>query len=80
MAEIVLHPDDYTTCANGGTIVAMSKMIKQKDARIHLLEEALRGVLVDLADYERVNNLSPSPGKQFCWQSVTTAHAALAVI
>jgi hypothetical protein len=42
------------------------------------MESALTGLLRDIADYERVNNLSPSPGKLDCWQSVTAAWAALA--
>jgi hypothetical protein len=49
----------------------------KRDARIAELEAALKRVLDDIEDYERVNNLSPSPGKQDCWESVSTARAAL---
>jgi hypothetical protein len=42
------------------------------------LLEALQGVVADVIEYERVNNLLPSPGKQDCWQSVTRARAAIA--
>lgn len=42
------------------------------------LETALRAVLADIEDYERINNLSPSPGKPDCWQSVTHAKKVLA--
>jgi hypothetical protein len=38
---------------------------------------ALEGVLADIADYERVNNLAPSPGRKYCWQSVEIARRAL---
>jgi hypothetical protein len=41
------------------------------------LRAALEGVLADIADYERVNNLAPNPGKKYCWQSVEIAHRAL---
>lgn len=39
---------------------------------------ALQNLVADILDYERVNNLAPSPGKQDCWQSVTAARAAIA--
>ena len=41
------------------------------------LREALKAVLADLADYERVNHLYPSPGREYCWDSVARAHAVL---
>lgn len=34
---------------------------------------ALKAVMRDIDEYERVNNLSPNPGKKDCWQSVTFA-------
>jgi hypothetical protein len=34
-------------------------------------------LVADIEDYERVNNLAPSPGKPDCWQSVTRAKAVL---
>lgn len=42
------------------------------------IKEALERLIADIEDYERVNNLAPSPGKKDCWQSVTNAKAALA--
>ena len=42
------------------------------------LYAALEGVIDNIEDYERVNNLHPSPGRHDCWQSVTIAKAALA--
>ena len=47
------------------------------------LEEArgaLEGIVNDIHDYERVNNLHPNPGKSECWQSVERARTALATI
>ena len=41
------------------------------------LRAALEDVLADIADYERVNNLSPSPGRKYCWDSVARARRAL---
>ena len=45
--------------------------------RIKELEEALRAVVNDVNDYERVNNLSPNPGRTECWDSVAHAKAVL---
>ena len=41
------------------------------------LEQALKDVVSDILEYERVNNLAPNPGRQFCWDSVARAHAVL---
>jgi hypothetical protein len=41
------------------------------------LRAALEGVLADIDDYERINNLAPSPGRKYCWQSVEIARLAL---
>jgi hypothetical protein len=43
------------------------------DTREKQLELALRAIVEQVNDYERVNNLAPSPGKTECWQTV--AHA-----
>jgi len=37
------------------------------------LLEALNNLIADIDDYENVNNLSPNPGHQECWQSVEKA-------
>ncbi len=50
---------------------------KAAEARINELEGALRGVVQDIEDYERVNKLHPNPGKSDCWQSVTHAKQVL---
>jgi hypothetical protein len=58
----------------------MSADLNKKDAEraeIERLREALQAVVDDVLEYERINNLSPSPGKPDCWQSITNAKAAL---
>jgi hypothetical protein len=52
------------------------KIVEQR-ARIEALEYALRDVIRDIDEYERNNNLAPSPGKTECWQSVGNARAVL---
>lgn len=44
---------------------------------IEEMVEALQAIVADILEYERINNLSPNPGKQDCWQSVTRARAAI---
>lgn len=41
------------------------------------IRAALERVLADIAEYERVNNLAPNPGRKYCWDSVAQAHAVL---
>jgi hypothetical protein len=48
-----------------------------KDQIIRVLKESLTEVVRDILDYEKINNLSPSPGREDCWQSVTRAKAVL---
>jgi hypothetical protein len=45
--------------------------------RIAELEAALRNVVRDVNEYERVNNLAPNPGRSECWDSVAAAKAVL---
>ena len=45
--------------------------------RVHEIKEALKRVLDDIADYERINNLYPNPGKEYCWESVVNARKVL---
>jgi len=42
------------------------------------LYEALKRLVADVDEYERVNNLHPNPGRDECWQSMSDARAALA--
>jgi len=46
--------------------------------RIETLEDALRRVVADVNEYERVNNLAPNHGRTECWDSVAHAKAVLA--
>lgn len=43
------------------------------------LVEAARALVADVLDYQRVNNLSPNPGKAYCWQSVERVQEALSL-
>lgn len=45
--------------------------------RVDALASALRAVIDQVNDYERVNNLAPSPGRTECWDSVARAKALL---
>lgn len=47
---------------------------------IEELVAALKSIVSDIEEYERINNLAPSPGKQDCWQSVTHAKALIAMV
>ena len=46
-------------------------------AEIDRLRAVLKALVDDVLEYERINNLSPSPGRKDCWQSVTNAKTAL---
>ncbi len=39
---------------------------------------ALKLVVDQIEDYERINNLAPNPGRQYCWDSVAGAKLAMA--
>jgi hypothetical protein len=47
-------------------------------AKLDRATGALADLVADIRDYERVNNLSPAPGKNDCWNSVTRAESVLA--
>lgn len=51
---------------------------EKAEAETKMLREALEGVVADVLEYERVNNLSPAPGRKYCWDSVARARTALA--
>lgn len=44
------------------------------------LLEALRNIVNQQLDYERVNNLSPKPGRKYCWDVTEQAAAVIAKI
>lgn len=39
---------------------------------------ALKTVVAQIEDYERINNLAPNPGRQHCWDCVAHAHVVIA--
>lgn len=47
--------------------------------RVRELEAALKSLVADVDDYERVNNLAPSPGRLHCWQSMQNAKELLEI-
>jgi hypothetical protein len=63
--------DDGALCREAADEIARLR------SRVAELEKALQGVVSDVLEYERINNLSPSPGREYCWDSIATAHAAL---
>lgn len=40
--------------------------------------EALQALVAQILDYENVNNLSPNPGRKYCWDDTERAVAAIA--
>jgi hypothetical protein len=41
------------------------------------LRSALQRLVDNVLDYEKVNNLSPNPGRKYCWDSVAHAVSVL---
>ena len=54
---------------------ATAKSYGEAADEIERLRAALRAVVDAINDYERVNNLAPSPGSTECWDCV--AHAKI---
>jgi hypothetical protein len=54
-----------------------AEMLELRNSNAELVE-ALKCLVADVDEYERVNNLSPNPGKLECWQSMAIARTALA--
>jgi hypothetical protein len=50
-----------------------AELVKEAIDYINKLESALQNVISDILEYERINNLSPAPGKKYCWHSVEVA-------
>jgi hypothetical protein len=48
-------------------------LIKRADE----VETALRNLVADVDDYERVNDLAPNPGRLHCWESMRVAKDVL---
>jgi hypothetical protein len=55
------------------TVLERDSLREQRNA----LLAALKAVVADVLDYEMINNLAPNPGRQFCWDSVARADAAI---
>ena len=71
----VSRPYNPARYANVKDVLALAACLED---RIAELEDALRRVVLDVNDYERVNNLSPNPGRSECWDSVANAKTVLA--
>lgn len=69
---------------NGGTSKPIHFMAEMADANARLIAaapellEALKAVVAQINDYERVNKLSPSPGRTECWDCVAHAKQIIA--
>ncbi len=47
------------------------------EAEIERLRAALQALVDNVLDYEKVNNLSPNPGRKYCWDTIANAVEAL---
>lgn len=54
--------------------------VAQEAGRVAELEAALRALVDQVNDYERVNNLAPNPGRTECWDTVANAKRILSRI
>lgn len=61
----------------GNTALAALAQTTIRDNLLAELVDALEGVIADVDEYERVNNLAPNPGREDCWQSVAAARVVL---
>lgn len=59
------------------SLEVLEVMFAAERERCAKLETALRDILRDIAEYERVNNLTPNPGRAYCWDSIERAYAAI---
>lgn len=64
---------------HGWTNGRLTADIYEARERIAELEAALRSLVADVDDYERVNNLAPSPGRLHSWQSMRNAKELLKI-
>jgi hypothetical protein len=68
---------EIKTPASAALVNITKAMLDEADAEIERLRAALERVLSDIAEYERINNLAPNPGREYCWDSVALARKAL---
>ena len=52
---------------------ALNEVSQQKER----LREVLQRLVDNVFDYEKVNNISPSPGRKYCWDTVEQAVSVL---
>ena len=52
---------------------ALNEVSQQKER----LREVLQRLVDNVLDYEKVNNISPSPGRKYCWDTVEQAVSVL---
>lgn len=71
------RPDDLESLELSVQSIDEAKANARLIAAAPDLLSALQSLVADIRDYERVNNLAPSPGKDYCWQSVGVAYAAI---
>ncbi len=70
----VLRYDSYEGIwFSGNNEAANARLI----AAAPVLYNALRALVEHILDYERVNKLSPNPGREYCWDVTARAVAAL---
>ena len=58
-------------------VVRTQRSINRRRATVDMFEAALRNLVADVDDYERVNNLAPNPGRLHCWESMRVAKDVL---
>lgn len=65
-----MMPDGGECCKGYIELNEAAQVIKATNER---LREALQALVDNVLDYEKVNNLSPNPGRQYCWDTVANA-------
>lgn len=61
-------------------VTALVKYAKSLEIQIDVLVKALEAVVRDVNEYERVNNLAPTPGHIECWDSIALAKQVLGAV
>jgi len=74
LARIPNHPDNGVNWRADAAFIV--KAVNNHDA----LVQALRALVDQINDYERVNNLAPNPGRTECWDTVARAKEVLGLV